>query len=263
MSSLYINLTIIKPEYTIPLLLINAYKHMSQFADFNNKEIFTIDDEVRRKYPSINIGIAVIKNVRIEKSNPELRESINEFINSRSALTNEEIGSYPEIISYRKVYKEMGVDWHSKRPSPEALLRRISKGKSLYQINTCVDAYNLVVMRNRVSSGAFDLDKISFPTVLRFPKEGEKILLLGDEVPTKYDIRELAYFDNEGGYNIDLNYRDAQRTAVSTDTKNILINIDGIYEITREQVKKTLQETIEEIIKYCGGTLETAGILSV
>ena len=90
---------------------------------------------------------------------------------------------YPEIVSYRKFYKEMGIDWHS-CPSPEALLRRVALGKGLYTINTCVDAYNLVVMKRRVSVGAFNYDQVKFPTVLRYAGQGDEILLLGDETPT-------------------------------------------------------------------------------
>lgn len=171
------------------------------------------------------------------------------------------INTYPEVQSYRKLYKEMKVDWHSRRPSPEALLRRVALKKGLYHINTCVDAYNLVVMKNRVSSGAFDLDAVQFPTVLRYAKEGESIHLLGDKEPTIYKPTEIAYFDTVGGYNIDFNYRDAQRTAVSEKTKNLLINIDGVYNILQEQVEKTLQETIDSIQKYSGGTVEIAGII--
>jgi len=156
----------------------------------------------------------------------------------------------------------MGIDWHSQRPSPEALLRRIALEKGLYTINTCVDAYNLIVMKNRVSVGAFDYDKFHFPTVMRFPKEGEEILLLGDKEPTKFKPEELAYFDQLGGYNIDFNYRDAQRTAVTENTKDILLNIDGIYDITREKVERSLKESIDVITKYCGGTVELAGIVS-
>ncbi|MBI5127634.1 lysine--tRNA ligase [Candidatus Roizmanbacteria bacterium] len=232
------------------------------FPTLNNPEVFSIDTTMAKKYPSINIGIAVIKNINIKKSSPDLSSEISKFVQSQSNLTNELIGSYPEIITYRKLYKEMGLDWHSKRPSPEALLRRIALKKGLYEINTCVDAYNLIVMKHRVSIGAFDYDKLKFPTVLRFPKPGEEILLLGDKESTKYKQTDLAYFDQEGGYNIYFNYRDAQRTAVTENTKNIILNIDGIYDITRTQVEQSLKESIELIQKYCGGKIELAGIVS-
>lgn len=234
----------------------------SLFADLNDNSIFSIDPNLSKQYPSINIGIAVIRDIKVTQSNSGLNDRIQDYMESQTNLTNEIIGSYPEIQSYRRIYKEMGVDWHSRRPSPEALLRRIALKKGLYQINTCVDAYNLVVMQNRVSSGAFDLDTIKFPTILRHPVQGEEILLLGDKEPTKYSPKELAYFDQFGGYNIDFNYRDAQRTAVTEKTKNLLINIDGIYDISRDKVEKTLKETIEEITKYCGGKVEIAGIAS-
>ena len=231
------------------------------YLDFTDKKTFSIDEAVAQKYPSINIGIAVIKNINIKKSDPNLAAEINQFVESQSHLSNEVISSYPEVLTYRKLYKEMGIDWHSRRPSPEALLRRISQKKELYQINTCVDAYNLIVMKNRVSVGAFDYDKFSFPTVMRFPKEGEEILLLGDKEPTKFKPTELAYFDQLGGYNIDFNYRDAQRTCVTEKTKNIILNIDGVFDIDRSKVEKSLQESIDIILKYCGGTVEFSGVV--
>lgn len=232
------------------------------FPTLKDNSVFSIDTDLAKKFPSMNIGIAIIRNVTIQQFNSELNKETEQFLASQSHLTTEILGQYPEIQSYRKLYKDMKIDWHSRRPSPEALLRRIALKKGLYKINTCVDAYNLVVMKNRVSSGAFDLDKIQLPTIIRLAKEGEEILLLGDNTPTAYKPTEVAYFDKVGGYNIDFNYRDAQRTAVTEKTKNILINIDGVYNISRSMVEKTLQETIDTITKYCGGKVELAAIAS-
>ena len=117
-------------------------------------------------------------------------------------------------------------------------------------------------MRHRVSIGAFDFDKIQLPTVLRFAKDGEDILLLGDKEATKYKQGEIAYFDQGGGYNIDFNYRDAQRTAVQLGTKNIYINVDGIYDIGVAKVEEVLRKACNEIIKYCGGKLDIFGVES-
>jgi len=232
------------------------------FPTLTDDAIFSIDSAVKTKYPSISIGVAIIKGVTIKKTDEKLQSELNAFLTQQTNLTTELINTYPEVLSYRKLYKEMKVDWHSRRPSPEALLRRIATKKGLYNVNTLVDAYNLVVMKHRVSVGAFDLDKIKFPTVLRFPKQGDKILLLGDKEPTEYETAELAYFDREGGYNIDFNFRDAQRTAVYEDTKNIILNVDGVYDVTREKVEQSLKESIEIIQKYCGGKVELAAIVT-
>ena len=226
----------------------------------NKPEIFTNSEAIKKTYPSISIGIAVIKGVSIEKSNVELEKEKEILLSSLDSLTTEQLGLYPEIISYRKLYKAMGVDWHSRRPSPEALLRRIALKKGLYTVNTCVDAYNLIVMKHRVSVGAFDMDSLEFPTVLRFPKDGEDILLLGDEDPTQLKETEVAYFDEKGAINLDFNYRDAQRSAVQLTTKNLYINVDGVFDITPQQVERSLKETCDIITKYCGGTIELFGI---
>jgi lysyl-tRNA synthetase, class I len=223
-------------------------------------ELFSIAKDVGEKFAGLSVGTAIIRGVSIEKTNPDLEKEKEEVLSMLAGLTTEQLGQYSEIISYRKMYKAMGVDWHSRRPSPEALLRRVALSKGLYNINTCVDAYNLVVMKHRISVGAFDLDNVAFPTELRFAKENEEILLLGDSEPTKYKETELAYFDQKGGYNIDFNFRDAQRTAVQMNTKNILLNVDGVYDISPKEVEKVLKESVDIIIKYCGGTLEEFGV---
>lgn len=234
---------------------------MAAFPDLEDARLFSIDKELSKKYPSISIGVAVIKNVKIGKTGKALQTLLDQFVQENQSLTNEVISSYPEVKAYRNLYKETGIDWHSRRPSPEALLRRVALKKDLYSINSCVDAYNLIVMKNRVSIGAFDYDKVEFPTVLRFSKQGEEILLLGDKEPTKYKSGEIAYFDKKGGYNIDFNFRDAQRTAVTDKTTKILINIDGVFEISRSKVEQSLKETLDIITKYCGGEVELAGIV--
>ncbi|MBN1263469.1 MAG: lysine--tRNA ligase [Candidatus Pacebacteria bacterium] len=235
-----------KEKYLYPLL--------------KDSKIFSIDPEFAAKYPSVVVGIALIKGVKVKKQDPVLIREIIQFTQSQSGLTSEQISRFPEIRSYRRLYRETGIDWHKRRPSPESLNRRIARNQGLPNVNNCVDAYNLVVAKYRVSAGAFDSDQIRFPTVLRFAQKGENILLLGDREPTEYLPGEVAYFDQAGGYNIDFNYKDAARTLVTEKTTNLLINTEGIFEIGRHQVERTLQETIDKIIKYCGGKLESAGI---
>ena len=159
------------------------------------------------------------------------------------------------------MYKKMGVDLPSRKPSPEALLRRIAQGKSLYQVNTCVDAYNLIVMKYRVSLGAFDADAFKYPCSIKVAEGGEKINLLGIKGIKTLKAGEVAYFDQIGPYNLDYNYRDAERTKVTEKTTNIFLNVDGVYSISEDQVERSLEESIKIIQKYCGGKVVEKGIL--
>jgi lysyl-tRNA synthetase class 1 len=230
--------------------------------NISRPELITLNPAYLTQYPSTTVGVAIIRGITIVKSLPELEVAKAEVLAELEGLTTETLGKYPEILSYRKMYKEMGIDWHSRRPSPEALLRRVAQGKELYTVNSCVDAYNLAVMRNRISVGAFELSAVQFPTELKVADGGEQIHLLGDTEPTTLKAGEVSYFDQTGPYNLDFNYRDAQRTMVTYQTTDLWINVEGVHEITRTQVEKTLQETLELIQKYCGGTVEVAGIVT-
>ena len=48
---------------------------------------------------------------------------------------------------------------------------------------------------------------------------------------------------------------------VTEKTKNLWINVDGVFDITPDQVQKSLQESVEIITKYLGGEVEIAGIV--
>lgn len=232
-----------------------------EIAAVHKPEYFSIQPEVKKAFPSVSVGIALIEGVTVKDTDDALEAKKAALVEELSSLTTADISTFPEIVSYRSLYKQMGVDWHSRRPSPEALLRRVAQGKGLYTVNTCVDAYNLVVMRRRISAGAFDADQIEFPTNLRFAGEGDEILLLGDKEPTVYQPKELAYYDKTGGFNIDFNYRDAQRTLVTQKTKNIWINVDGVFDITPAKVQAALNDVIETILMYCGGSVAFSGVV--
>jgi lysyl-tRNA synthetase class 1 len=232
------------------------------YPTITDGRVVAISQKIIDKYPTVTVGFAILKNVNIQSKDQALEEEKKDVYAVIQDLTLELMNAFPEVLSYRKMYKEMGVDWHSRRPSPEALLRRFIQGKDLYTVNTCVDAYNLIVMKYRVSVGAFDLDKLELPTELSIAQGDERIQLLGNKEETQLEKGEVYYQDKKGPFNLDFNYRDARHTAVTENTNNILINVDGVHSISRAQVEKTLKETIEIIQKYCGGEVEIAGIVS-
>ena len=48
---------------------------------------------------------------------------------------------------------------------------------------------------------------------------------------------------------------------VTEKTKNIWINVDGVFDISTEQVQQCLQESVEMITKYCGGVVDFMGVV--
>ncbi len=211
-----------------------------------------ISQEVHEQFPGMFFAQVLIKNVTIRKTEPKL-EALKKEVTQALNLPTENIGQLKPIEAYRKLFKATGVDFHKKRPSPEALLRRISQGKTLYTINTAVDAYNLAVIETAIGLGGFDADMLKFPVTLRFSKEGESLLLLGDETPTFTRAGELVYSDQEKLITIDLNYRDISNTKITEKTKNILLFADGAPGLSKDEVVAALQRGASYIQQFCGG----------
>jgi len=233
----------------------------NRLPDISDPNLITIDQNLMQKYPSLIAGIAVIKGVKVVRESPELEAYKQSFLKNLGEVGKDWIESSKAILSYKKLYRQMDVDWHKKMPSPLALRRRIVQGKDLSRVNTCVDAYNLVVVKYGVSAGAFDLDKLKFPAVLREAHQGEKILPLLEDKEIKLNEKEICYFDRIGAYNLDFNYKDAQRTLVTEETGNLWINVEGVYEINRIEVERSLQEVVDSIVRFCGGKIDKMGIV--
>ncbi|MBN2015889.1 lysine--tRNA ligase [Candidatus Dojkabacteria bacterium] len=229
--------------------------------DIDDSKIIEIDKKLLESYENINIGIAVIKGVKVEKKNSELEKLKKKTLSGiRKTLSLEAIDDIPQIESYMHMYKRMGVDTGSRKASPEALLRRVVEGEGIYNVNTCVDAYNIAVLLTQVSTGAFDLETLKFPVVVREARNGEKIEIIGGE-KKKLKDGEVCYFDQNGAYNIDYNWRDADRTKVTEKTKDLWINVEGVNSITRDQVADTLKLAVELITRFCGGSVGKVGLV--
>lgn len=122
---------------------------------------FDITAEFRRCCPQYAAGILCC-----EISNSQYDADLWQMIDGRCVYyqTNssfEEIKKMASISATRRAYKATGKEPDRYRPSAEALLRRVVKGESLYQINTAGDIINYVSLSSGYSIGGFDVSKIA------------------------------------------------------------------------------------------------------
>jgi lysyl-tRNA synthetase class 2 len=217
------------------------------------EEIFYIDSQVRARFPGMKAGVAIIEGVEIKKESRELEEYKKEVLGKISQLKPEEANNLPTIKAYRDIFRAFGVDWHSRHPSADALLRRVVQGKGLYKVNTLVDAYNLAVLESKIALGAFDFEKVAFPVILSLAEEGDEIVLLGETEPTKIGKGEMIYKDQSRVLTLDLNYRDGDFTKITPETKKVVLFADGCPEISSQEVMTGLEKGIELITRFCRG----------
>lgn len=221
------------------------------------RDIFRLNHAVLDKYPDLRIGVALIRGVTVSKASAELeqlKDDISSSLKEKYADTN--LGELPRIKAYRDIYRGFGVDPKSRNPSAEALLRRITRGQGIYNINNVVDAYNITSAEAMIPMAAYDYDNVTTPVDLRFATDGEKHLAIGNKEVTILEAGELVYSDQEKVMCQDFNYRDSQYTMITPSTKNVLLFVDGCGVIPHEEVQTIVERTIARIIKFAGGEID-------
>ncbi len=216
-----------------------------------SSELVNINSAVSEKFPQLKIGAAIIEGLSVKKSDPKIDKFASEILQEIDA--DKLLKVSPILDEYRKLFKAIGMDPTRKKPSPIALLERIAAGKELYQVNSLVDLYNALVIKNQVSIGAFDLDNLNLPVDLTFAQGGEEFLAIGEDKAKKLKPGELIFRDKERVITRGLNYRDADVTKTELKTKNIALYVDGNQVVDTQKLESILDEATSMITKYCGG----------
>lgn len=213
-----------------------------------------VSSDVREKFPELLFGVAIIHGVNVVKSAAALESYKKEILEKNDWGAVKKTSSI--LQEWKTVYKKFGVDPTKRKPSPVALVDRLAAGKPFPQINTVVDLYNLMVVRDGCSNGAFNEDTLAFPVTLRFSKKGELFQGLGEEKPKPLDPGELIYSDAENFIFVrDLNHRDSEKTAVKEGVKNLFILCESNAASGKALLGKSLNDTCEKITEFCGGKL--------
>jgi DNA/RNA-binding domain of Phe-tRNA-synthetase-like protein len=157
----------------------------------------------------------------------------------------------------RHMYRRVGLDPTRRRPSSEALLRRVVRGEPLPRINSIVDVCNWCSLEFQVPYGLYDLAHVAGPVELRFGREGESYAgIRKDEIHVGGRITladELGAFGNPSS--------DSARTMVTTSTTRALMVTFAPVEIAAERVAEILATSAERTLSCCGGTLLESAVV--
>ena len=118
--------------------------------------------------PIVALGVVCLEEVRNAERDPRLDEPL-----ARAEAT---VRRQPpsERAAVRSMYWRVGIDPTKRRPSSEALLRRVLRGDPLPRVNTLVDICNWCSLELQLPYGLYDLDRIDGPITLRLGDPGEE-----------------------------------------------------------------------------------------
>jgi DNA/RNA-binding domain of Phe-tRNA-synthetase-like protein len=222
--------------------------------------LINLEDEFLEKYPDAEIGYLVAR-VSVKKRDPlveDLKQSLGKYLQGQGINATNFV-THPSISLWRKIYEE---DFHVKaktyRSSIEALLRRVVTGKEVWNICNIVDLYNCCSILSLLPMGGYDLKKISGGIRIRYAKEGEPFLGLGEREQVETKPNHVVYADEERIICWLWNHKDSGETCIDESSECVLFFVDSFEHDRVQAALKLLAENLEKI--QC--TLLETGILN-
>ena len=154
-----------------------------------------------------------------------------------------------EREAVRAMYRRVGLDPTRRRPSSEALLRRVTRGEGLPRINSLVDLCNWCSLELQLPYGLYDADRIDGDVVLRLGVESEEYQGIRKDVVHVGGRLTLA--DNLGPFGNPSS--DSLRTMVTLETSRAMAVIFAPRALPADAVVSALDLTSERIRAYAGG----------
>ena len=153
-----------------------------------------------------------------------------------------------EIVAVRTMYKRVGIDPTKRRPSSEALLRRIRKGDPLPRINSMVDVCNWCSLEFQLPYGLYDSARIKGDVVLRLGQEGE--FYPGIRKDDVHVGGRIALVDDAGPFGNPTS--DSARTMVTRATHQALVVVFAPHEIDARRLASVLDVTARRMQEFTG-----------
>lgn len=218
----------------------------------------TIDKEFWALFPNAQINIIFVNNLDNNENKLDVtirKRMLTEAITNASNLylTSDPFKDNPLIDEWRQIFKQFTTK-KGARSSIEALLKRVSNGKGVSPVDPLVDLYNYVSLINGVPVGIEDRDKIDGDLHLGMAKGGETFQPVGADEDDPARENELIYYDNSGAVCRSLNWRDAQRTMLTADSKNIVAVMEAINDDQIERTNLATKQLAALIEEYLGVT---------
>ncbi|MFI8710997.1 B3/4 domain-containing protein [Brevibacillus brevis] len=218
---------------------------------------FIVEDDFWSLFPHAKIGIVICQGIDnssrdVEKYEKLLREAEKE---AHKFLRLEEFSSNPVISVWREAFQKFKTK-KGARCSIEALLKRVKNGNPIGTINPLVDIYNSISLRYGFPCGGEDIDTFIGDIRLTQANGNEPFLPLGqDENASPYE-GEIVYKDDEGAICRCWNWREAQRTMLTENTKNAFLCMELVDETRIDEFHMALKELSDLVPQHLGGMVK-------
>jgi DNA/RNA-binding domain of Phe-tRNA-synthetase-like protein len=215
---------------------------------------FVIEDSFWELFPDTSIGVIAVKGLNNGVTSPDFAVMLEEASEKAAAsLEGAELAKHPVISVWREAYKKFKSP-RENRSSIEALIRRVYNGKRVGTINPLVDIYNYISLKYMLPCGGEDLDVVKGDIRLTRAAGDEPFVPLGSEANEPPAEGEVIYKDSEGAICRCWNWREADRTKLTEETKNVFLCMESVDPARKEAFEAALKELAELVNRYLGGS---------
>jgi DNA/RNA-binding domain of Phe-tRNA-synthetase-like protein len=219
-----------------------------------------IADAIFDEYPDLILGIVIGHDMDNSQDGGEITELLRR---AESELSGKFGGTpviqHPYIAMWREAYRKFGAKPKEYPSSVENLTRRVLNGAKIAHINNLVSLYNTISLRYILPVGGEDLDKIVGDVLLTRAGNNESaVCLLGEKEARAPHAGEIIYKDEIGAICRRWNWKEADRTKLTRETRNAFLVIERLAPVPRDTVETAVHELAGLVKQYCGGTVSTA-----
>lgn len=210
-------------------------------------------------FPEAQISILVLKDVDnhiVSAKQNDYQALLDTAIKKAEMFIEEEPFTQNRVI---KDWREAFTKFKTKkgaRSSIEALLKRVSQGRTFSPINPLVDLYNSISLSYGLPCGGEDIDYIVGDMHLGLAKGGESFFPLGAEDDAPALEGEVCYFDEEGAICRNFNWREAQRTMLTEETSQAVLVLEAITDEQKARALEASQALQELLAEWLGVTAQ-------
>jgi DNA/RNA-binding domain of Phe-tRNA-synthetase-like protein len=200
-------------------------------------------DQIADKIKDLKLGLVEATQIVVSPDDERFEQELQSLISELKQKFQDIPPSNDGVVSAtRRMYRQVGWEPTKYRPSSEALIRRLIKGKGLYRINNLVDYGNLVSARFHIPMGLYDLDNVQGDICIDVGNEDESYE--GISKPRISAGGKIILRDNDGVFGNPT--ADSKRTSITEKTNHIL----ALFFVSSTIDDSHARHTIDSLAQY-------------
>lgn len=221
---------------------------------------FQITEPVFALFPRLLVGVVAARDIDNAGESAAIMTALRAEEERRRGAV---VAEHPHVLSWRDAYRAFGAKPKDYASSIENLMRRAGKGHSLPHINKLVDLYNTISLRHELPAGGEDMDHIEGDILLKRASAGEPaVRLLGESEERAPHPGEVIYSDDSGAICRRFNWKEADRTRLTEQTRNAVMVLEVLPPFTEVQLRAALDDLAASVLTHCGGIITSAVLTS-